>query len=78
MKKRKRKQVPLMILWDRRSQVRFVEAVERFVGLVGDLEVLLAAPKRRSAAAKAANETRRAAAANVSPNGSAEPAPQKG
>lgn len=58
MAKRKKRAVPSMILWDRRQQQRFVEAVERFVSLVGDLEVLLAAKKRRSAAAFKAHETR--------------------
>lgn len=58
--------MPSMILWDRRQQMRFIDAVERFVSLVGDLEVLLAAKKRRSAAAHKAHETRNAQA-NGSP-----------
>lgn len=63
MGKRKRKSsVPILLCWSKRDQLRFVEAVERFQSLVNDLEVVLAAPKRRSEAARKANETRKAAA----------------
>lgn len=61
MKRRKaRKSLPVMLLWSKREQLRFVEAVERFVSLVGDLEVLLAAKKRRSEIATRAAEQRKA------------------
>jgi hypothetical protein len=63
MGKRKRKRsMPAMILWDRRQQARFIEAGKRLVSLVGDLEILLAAKKRRSRAASKANKTRRSEA----------------
>lgn len=65
MAKRKRKQLPVMLLWDRKSQVRFIEAVEKLVGLVGDMEMILAAPKRRREAAVKANRTRSLAADQV-------------
>lgn len=66
MKTRKRKRaVPVMILWDRRQQARFIDAVERLNSLAQDLEVLLAAKKRRSAAATKANDTRRQAPAGA-------------
>jgi hypothetical protein len=60
MARRKKKALPQLLLWDRRQQARFIESVERLQGLVGDLEVLLAAPKRRRAAAIKTNETRKA------------------
>lgn len=77
MKRRKKAALPCLILWDRRQQARFIEAVERLQSLVNDLDVLLAAPKRRSAAAKAANATRAAAAIEAANHVAAE-APQKG
>lgn len=46
--KRKRKQpVPIMLLWSRADQRRFIDAVEELVALVGDLRVELEAAKRR-------------------------------
>jgi hypothetical protein len=54
---RKRKRpTPIALLWTRRDQLRFTDAVERLVGLVGDLTIvvkelkterLAAQPKRR-------------------------------
>jgi hypothetical protein len=65
MAKRRRKNPPrLLLLFDPKSQERFIGAVERLAGLVNDLERILAPVKRRRAAAAAA--TRAAAAA---PNG---------
>lgn len=61
MKKRKKRSMPVMIIWDRRQQQRFVEAVERLVSIAGDLEVMLSAKKKRSAAAYKATATRAAA-----------------
>lgn len=64
-KRKRRRSMPVMILWDRRQQERFITAVERLVSLVGDLEVMLATKKRRSAAATKANGTKAAAANGV-------------
>jgi hypothetical protein len=50
MKRKKRRISPVMILWDRRQQQRFIEAVERLASMIGDLEILLAAKKRRQPA----------------------------
>ncbi len=61
MKKRK-KSIPLMLFWSKAEQRRFIDAVERFVALVGDLQVLLD-PIKRKAAAKAAAEVLRASKA---------------
>lgn len=61
MGRRRRRATPQMILWDRKQQQRFVDAVEKLVSFTNDLCALLAAKKRRSAAAFKANETRRAA-----------------
>lgn len=47
-----------MILWNRKEQTRFIEAVERLVSLVNDLDVILRTPKKRRAAAIKANATR--------------------
>lgn len=60
MKKRRKvtRQMPTLILWDRRQQLRFIEAVERLSSLVNDLTILVDKKKRRSAAASAANATR--------------------
>jgi hypothetical protein len=54
---KRRKQTPLMLLWSRQDQRRFIDAVERLAGLVNDLESLLNEPKQR---AKKAAATRRA------------------
>lgn len=73
MKKRKSKRsMPVLLCWSKRDQLRFIEAVERFQSLVNDLELILAAPKRRSEAARKANETRKANGAAATPvaNGS--------
>ena len=43
MKKRTRKQTPIALLWTRRDQLRFTQAVERFCGAVNDLERLIMA-----------------------------------
>ena len=59
MARRVKRSMPVMILWDRKQQRRFVEAVEKLVSLTNDLETLLAAKKRRSNAATQANQTRR-------------------
>lgn len=73
MGKRKRKSsMPILLCWSKRDQLRFIEAVERFQSLVNDLEVILASPKRRSEAARKANETRKAAAAVVNGLGGAQ------
>lgn len=58
MKRKGKRSIPVMILWDRKQQQRFVEAVERLVSFTNDLEVLLAAKKRRSAAAHKAVASR--------------------
>lgn len=67
MKKRKRNSVPIMLLWSKRDQARFIDAVERMQSLVNDLERVLLPAKRRRAAADA-----RAAAAAAA-NGSNQP-----
>jgi hypothetical protein len=38
MAKRKKRPVPIALLWTRRDQLRFTSAVERFCAAVGDLE----------------------------------------
>lgn len=43
--KRRKKPVPLMLFWSKREQARFIQAVERFQGIVGDLETALTALK---------------------------------
>lgn len=47
MSRRKRRDVPIMLLWSRAEQRRFVDAVERLVGAIGDLEQILAPRKRK-------------------------------
>jgi hypothetical protein len=49
MTKRRKKPVPIMLFWSKAEQKRFIGAVERLVGLVGDLEVILMTSKRRRA-----------------------------
>lgn len=47
MAKRRKKAVPLMLFWNRRDQVRFIETVERLCSAVNDLTVQVAELKRR-------------------------------
>lgn len=49
-RKRSRKTVPIMLLWSKRDQARFIDAVERFQALTNDLEKILEPMKRRRAA----------------------------
>jgi len=67
----------MLLVWDPKQQARFIESVERLVGLVGDLQILLETPKRRRAAVVKANETRTAAATADGDQAAAE-LPQKG
>lgn len=60
--KRKRS-VPIMLFWSKSEQRRFIDAVERFAGMVNDLERILAPVKRRRAAKIDPNQ----AAANGTP-----------
>jgi Prion-inhibition and propagation len=46
-KKKRRTVLPVMLLWSRRDQSRFIQAVERLSSLVNDLERVLAPAKRR-------------------------------
>lgn len=55
MARKKKKGVPLMLIWSRRDQQRFIEAVERFQSLVNDMERVLEPVKRKKAAAAAAD-----------------------
>jgi prophage DNA circulation protein len=55
MATRKKRQTPIMLLWSKQEQRRFVDAVERLISAIGDLQMVLAEPKRR---AEAANNTR--------------------
>ncbi len=50
MAKRRKQPVPIMLLWSKREQARFSEAVEKLVGQVGDLEILLSKPRAKLAA----------------------------
>jgi hypothetical protein len=52
MARRRKTSPPLAIFWTRRDQRRFIDAVERLVGLVGDLKVLLEEKKRTRRARK--------------------------
>jgi len=47
MKRRKKNPRPLCVIWNARDQRRFIDAVEKFAGLVGDMTILLEAAKRR-------------------------------
>lgn len=51
MKRKGRKTVPTMLFWSRAEQRRFIDAVEKLVSTVNDLQVILAEPKRRAEAA---------------------------
>ncbi|MFO0967863.1 MAG: hypothetical protein U0793_20055 [Gemmataceae bacterium] len=42
----RKKETPLMLFWSRTEQRRFIDAVERLVTTVGDLETVLARKKR--------------------------------
>jgi hypothetical protein len=45
-KRRKRSVVPIALLWTRRDQLRFTDAVEKLVSLVNDLVVVVEELKR--------------------------------
>jgi hypothetical protein len=47
--KRRRRSTPLMLFWSRAEQRRFIDAVERLVATVNDLETLLRERRRRGA-----------------------------
>jgi len=47
MKKRRRQSVPMMLFWNKRDQLRFIENVERLASLVNDLETIVLPAKRR-------------------------------
>jgi hypothetical protein len=57
--KRRKRVTPIALLWTRRDQLRFTDAVERLVAQVGDLQLIVRAlqaehavrPRRRRAAA---------------------------
>lgn len=56
MKRSKRvRSMPVMLIWSKRDQLRFINAVERLQSLVNDLESILA-PKKRRLAARVAGE----------------------
>ena len=46
-RRRRKASIPSMLVWNRRDQLRFIEAMERFASLVNDLERILAPVKRR-------------------------------
>lgn len=46
--KKRRKDLPLMLLWSKRDQRRFIDAVEQLVGQVHDLQTLLDPVKRKA------------------------------
>ena len=73
MVKRKRRPVPIMLLWSRQEQRRFIDAVERLVAAIGDLESILAEPKRRAKLAAATRKAKEAAKQAVAALGAAEP-----
>lgn len=47
MKRRRKQPTPIMLLWSKAEQRRFIDAVERLVSTVNDLVVLLEETKRR-------------------------------
>ena len=51
MVKRRKRPVPIALLWTRRDQLRFTDTVERLVSVVGDLVVIVEDLKRQRAAA---------------------------
>ena len=71
-RRRQNRSLPTMLLWDRRQQIRFIEAVERFQSLVNDLTVLVDKKRRRSQAATLANQTGKLGEAGNG-NGNSEP-----
>ena len=46
MPRRAKRSTPLMLFWSRAEQRRFIDAVERLVSTVQDLEAFLARKKR--------------------------------
>ena len=46
MARRAKRSTPLMLFWSRAEQRRFIDAVERLVSTVQDLEAFLASKKR--------------------------------
>lgn len=74
---RKRKgSTPLMLLWSKAEQRRFIDAVERLVATVGDMQVIWREEKQeRSARAQKAARTRKERSATGG-NGSAAGTPQ--
>jgi hypothetical protein len=44
--KRRRRQTPIALLWTRRDQLRFTDAVERLVSIVNDLVVVVGELKK--------------------------------
>lgn len=57
-RRRSKRATPLMLFWSRTEQRRFIDAVERLVSTVNDLETLLVRTKRgrRSGTAKDTTE----------------------
>jgi hypothetical protein len=53
MAKRRKKSLPVVLFWSK-SQRRFIDSVERFHGLVNDLELVVLPAKRRKLARGAA------------------------
>lgn len=47
MKRKRKRSVPTMLFWSKSEQRRFIDAVEKFAGLVNDMERVLAPAKRR-------------------------------
>lgn len=45
--KRRKNSIPVMLLWTKRDQQRFIEAVERLCSAINDLERVLEPAKRR-------------------------------
>lgn len=61
MKRKRRKDTPLLLFWSRSEQKRFIDAVERLVSVVNDLRAdQLAQQEERSERARRANRTRQA------------------
>jgi hypothetical protein len=47
MKRKRKKSVPILLFWSKRDQRRFIDAVEKFCGLVNDMERIMAPRKRK-------------------------------
>jgi hypothetical protein len=45
--KRKRRSIPVCVIWNKRDQIRFIETVERLSSLVHDIAMVLEPAKRR-------------------------------